>query len=236
MEALLIIFMVLVIGLCAFTVTTIVADQVNERKKQEALEKAAANKPVEPVKPVEPAEPATPVQPVQPIVVVAETVTTDEESADGQVVFAAVPKQTHSEKYKALSSEQRGWYDEIAAYAASRTEEIKSVITNGYEEYRFYGKRVIRFVIKRGVIVCEYIIANPNFSRYVSANKVAVKQAATTLKIMEAKDVGAAKDSIDIAVNYLVEERQEAKRLERERRKLARQEAAAAKAAKTNEN
>lgn len=231
MELLIIIFMILVVALCAFTITTVVADQINERRKQKRMEDDEADEPVqsaEPVAPVAAEEPVTPVE--QPIVVVAAA---DEEAQDGQVVFAAVPKQTHSEKYKALSGEQRGWYDEIAAYAASRDAVIKSVVTNGYEEYRYYGKRVVRFVIKRGVIICEYIISNTDFSRYVSANKVSVKQSAATLKIVEAKDVSAAKDSVDIAVKFLVEERQEAKRLERERRREARQKAAAAKAANT---
>lgn len=233
MEILLIIFMVLVIGLCAFTITTVALDQIYQRRKEDMMAEAEEQKPAQPTEPVAPVQPVQHVEP-QPIVVVT-TPVEEEVDTDGQVVFAAVPKQTHMEKYKALSSEQRGWYDEIAAYAASRDENIKSVITNGYEEYRYYGKRVVRFLIKRGVIICEYIIGNPEFTRYVAANKLSLKQTATTLKITDVDMVGIAKDSADYAVKYLVEERAEAKRLERERRKEARKAAAAAKAAEAKD-
>ena len=136
--------------------------------------------------------------------------------------FSAEPKQNHKYKYLALSSEQKAWYNEIADYAGN-VDEVKYVTTGGYDEYRLHGKRIVRLLIKRGTVIAEFIIANPNFSRYVSTNKISVKQSATSLKILSAKDVGAAKDSIDIAVREIREEREEAKLRQKQRRRLARQ-------------
>ena len=141
--------------------------------------------------------------------------------SDDNVKFSAEPKQSHKYKYMVLDNVQKAWYDEIAQYAES-IDDVKCVNAGGYDEYRLYGKRIVRLLIKRGTIIAEFIIANTNFSRYVSTNKISVKQTATSLKILTDKDVGVAKDSVDIAVRTVREEREDAIRRGKERRKLAR--------------
>ncbi|MCH5152451.1 MAG: hypothetical protein J1F68_00615 [Clostridiales bacterium] len=202
METLIFGFMVLVVVMCIFTVCVVVRDMLRDSNKRKTKKSADTTQ----VGQQQAAQQST-------VVIAAD---------DDQVRFSAEPKQSHKYKYMALSGEQKAWYDEIAEYA-NRVEEVKCVTTGGYDEYRLHGKRIIRLLIKRGTVICEFIIANPNFSRYVSTNKISVKQAATSLKLLTAKDVGAAKDSIDIAVREIREEREEAKRREKERRRLARQ-------------
>ena len=197
-------FMVLVAVMCIFTVSVVVRDMVSERKKRNRTNASVKEQ-------HERQEQVT----QQSVAVVAQ-------ENDDQVRFSAEPKQSHKYKYMALDSIQKAWYNEIAEYANS-FDDVKCVATGGYDEYRLYGKRVIRLLIKRGTVVAEFIIANPNFSRYVSTNKITVKQSATSLKILTAKDVGAAKDSINIAVRTIREEREETKQRGKERRKLARQ-------------
>ena len=193
-------FMVLVVVLCIFTVSVVIRDMRRERKKA--------------VDPVEVEQEHQQHIAQQSVAVIAP-------DGDDQVRFSAEPKQSHKYKYMALSVEQKAWYNEISSYA-SNVEEVKHVTTGGYDEYRLYGKRIVRLLIKRGTVIAEFIIANPNFSRYVSTNKISVKQSATALKIVTAKDVGAAKDSIDIALREIREEREEAKLRQRQRRRLAR--------------
>ena len=77
-------------------------------------------------------------------------------------------------------------------------------------------------LIKRGQIVCEFIMYNSDFKNYVNENKVAVKQAATVIKITDEAAVQAAKDSMDIVVNTINEEKEYKKQQAKERRKAAR--------------
>ena len=204
MEILVFSFMVLVAVMCIFTVSVVVRDMVRERKKRNsaALSVEAQYEHQEQIA-------------QQSVAVIAD-------ENDDQVRFSAEPKQSHKYKYMALDSVQKAWYDEIAQYASS-VDDVKYVATGSYDEYRLYGKRVIRLLIKRGQVIAEFIIANPNFSRYVSTNKITVKQSATSLKILTDKDVGAAKDSVNIAVRTIREEREEAILRGKERRRLARQ-------------
>ena len=150
------------------------------------------------------------------------------------VKFAAGQKQTLEEKYLELSPEARGWYDEIMKYAAN-VEGSKRFKNARYEEYKVGNSRIIRMLIKRGVINCEFALHNQNFKNYVNENKISVKQSATTLLIEGPETVEAAKNSIDIVIAQIAEEREYKKQLAREKRKAAK-EAAAAEAAKEAES
>ena len=257
MDIAIIIFMILVVALCAFTVYVVIRDFLRERRRHEAdeeeiseiveakLEQLEGKRESQSVvmqqliieqqsqqqqEPQPQPEPSNGKQ----ITVEEAVVAIPLDEYEGQIRFSADPKLSHKEKYRALDSVSRAWYDEIANYARA-IDDIKSVITNGYEDFKLYAKKVIRFRIKKGTVICEFVIANTNFSRYISENKMSVKQAATSFKILEASDVGAAKDSIDIAVRTIREEKEEAKRRERERRRLARQAAAQAAATTTSD-
>ena len=143
----------------------------------------------------------------------------EEEKPD--VAFNTTAKDTLEEKYLALSAEQKGYYDEIALYAANK-EDAKRFKNLRYEEFKIGKSRLVRMLIKRGQIVCEFIMYNSDFKNYVNENKVAVKQAATVIKITDEAAVQAAKDSMDIVVNTINEEKEYKKQQAKERRKAAR--------------
>lgn len=170
-------------------------------------------------------EPAVVEEPVveEPVVEeVAQTVeeeVVEEEKPD--VAFNTTAKDTLEEKYLALSAEQKGYYDEIALYAANK-EDAKRFKNLRYEEFKIGKSRLVRMLIKRGQIVCEFIMYNSDFKNYVNENKVAVKQAATVIKITDEAAVQAAKDSMDIVVNTINEEKEYKKQQAKERRKAAR--------------
>lgn len=171
-------------------------------------------------------EPAVVEEPVVEEAPVVEEVaqTVEEEVAEEEkpdVAFNTTAKDTLEEKYLALSAEQKGYYDEIALYAANK-EDAKRFKNLRYEEFKIGKSRLVRMLIKRGQIVCEFIMYNSDFKNYVNENKVAVKQAATVIKITDEAAVQAAKDSMDIVVNTINEEKEYKKQQAKERRKAAR--------------
>ena len=86
-------------------------------------------------------------------------------------------------------------------------------------------------LIKRGIINCEFILHNSDFKNYLNENKISVKQSATTMQIESEATVLAAKNSIDIVVAAIAEEKEYKKKLAREKRRAARAAEAAAEAA-----
>lgn len=139
---------------------------------------------------------------------------------DGKISFSTGTQQTIAEKYLALPSEQKGWYDEIIKYA-SAVEGSKRYYNARYEEYKVGKNRIVRLLIKRGVIHCEFILHNSDFKNYVSENKIAVKQSATTMLVEDAATVDAVKNSIDIVVAQIAEEKEYKKQRAKEKRKEA---------------
>jgi hypothetical protein len=229
MEILFMVFMVVVTVMALFAILVVLRDIVKEvllsKREREPAKKVAK---VEEVKPV--AEPvAEPVveKVAEPIVetvveepvaepVVEEVVATDDES---KVTFST-GQQTLDEKYLELSSEEKGWYDEVIKYA-SAVEGSKRFKNARYEEYKVGKNRLVRLLIKRGVINCEFILQNSNFRNYVNENKISVSQSATVIRIDSAATVDAVKDSINIVVAAINEEKEYKKQLAREKRKAA---------------
>lgn len=144
-----------------------------------------------------------------------------EENDEGKITFALGQQQTLDEKYLELPAEQRGWYDEIIKYA-SAVEGSKRVKNARYEEYKVGKNRLVRLLIKRGIINCEFILHNSDFKNYVNENKITVKQSATTMIVETAATVDAVKNSIDIVVAAIAEEKEYKKQLAREKRRAAR--------------
>ena len=144
-----------------------------------------------------------------------------EEDPEGTISFSTTQRQTLEEKYLALSAQQRGWYDEIVKYAAV-VEGSKRFKNLRYEEYKVGKNRLVRMLIKRNNVMCEFILHNSDFKNYISENKISVKQSATTMLVDSDATVEAVKNSIDIVVASIAEEKEHKKMLARERRKAAR--------------
>lgn len=199
----------------------------------EAKEKAEVKEAVTVVAVAEPAPVVEPVAEPEPVIeAIAEVPAEAEDPAEempaeeavdpeGMISFAKGQQQTLDEKYLALTQEAKGWYDEIIKYA-SAVEGSKRFKNARYEEYKVGKNRLVRMLIKRGVINCEFILHNSDFKNYVNENKISVKQAATTMLVESAATVGAVKNSIDIVVAAIAEEKEYKKQQARERRRAAR--------------
>ena len=144
------------------------------------------------------------------------------------VVFSAT-RDTIDQRYEALPDEMKGYYDEIVKYAQV-VEGNRRFKNDRYEEYKVGKNRIVRLLIKRGVIVCEFIIANSDLRNYMPDNKLKIKQAATTMKVYDETTLQAAKNAVDIAVRAIEDEKQYKKEQARAKRRAAK---AAAQEAET---
>ena len=143
-----------------------------------------------------------------------------EPTANGtSTVLALGPALTHEEKYKALSETARGWYDEIAAYAAA-VEGAKHTLSKRYEEYSIGHRKIVRLTVKRGFTVCEFILQNNDLLMYAKENQIAVSATPTILRINDEARVAAAKHTIDLVLKNIAEEKVIRRRLANERRKV----------------
>ncbi|MBR2313109.1 MAG: hypothetical protein IKA46_07490 [Clostridia bacterium] len=143
---------------------------------------------------------------------------------DGKISFSAAQQQTLDEQYRALSKEQKRFYDKIAAYAASK-EGSKCNKNQRYQEYKIGAKRIVRLRIKRGILHCEFLMINRDLRNHVSENKIPIKESATVIKVQNASTVEMVFSSIDLAVQLIEEERAYKKQLAKERRRQAKQQA-----------
>jgi hypothetical protein len=172
--------------------------------------------------PVAPSEEKAVEQVVVPVAeAVEESAVEEVVVAEDTVTFSSDKTLTIDDKYLELGANDKKNYDEIIAYA-SKVEGSRRFKNARYEEYKVGKNRLVRMLIKRGVVVCEFILPNNDFKNYVNENKLKIKSAPTVLKITDAESVQVAKDSIDIAIKAIEEEKEYKRQQTRERRKQAR--------------
>lgn len=207
-----IIFMVLVAAMCIFSVTVIVIDLKRSKKQPQADTETTATEPAA----VPSTASAAPQAEPQAAAVVAE----DEHS----VVFNA-QQLTHSEKYAQLEGDNKEWYDRIVTHVCT-VKGIKRKLSDRYEEFRLFTKRIVRLTIKKGIVQCEYSLGNDELNRFMSGSRLAVKHSTTVIKLVSEKETVAAENAIDIAVAAVLRERAERHQRDLERRREARRRAA----------
>lgn len=221
MYVLMICFIAVVLIIGIFCVVVVTRDIVTEERAKKNASEAATATPVVVYQPApapqqteepeveepkeEPAkeEPATE-EPATEETAVTEEVAEEEED-DGVVNFATGTK-TLDEKYLELTPEFKGYYDEIVRFA-NTVEGSKRYKNANYEEYKVGKNRLVRLKIKRETVICELVIPNLAFKNYVSENRVEVKQAPATIKVVDDATLSAVKDSMQIAINAIEEER-----------------------------
>ena len=221
MEILFMVFMVFVSVMCLFSALVVLRDIVKEIAESKRQAKAQRVQVVEkcletPCVLPEPPKPV--VEEVKEETVESEIAVTSVEEKEDNISFSANNKQTLDEKYASLSQKDKSRYNEIVEYA-KKVEGNRCFKNDRYEEYKVGKNRLVRMLIKRGVIICEFILQNSDFKNYVNENKISVKQSATSLKILDSASVAVAKNSIDIAVNAINEEKEYKKQLAREKRR-----------------
>lgn len=203
-------FVIAIIALCGLVVL-IVLDLVRRGKSKNQQAAAPA------------AESDAPAQPAATVVAQAETQEEPNEDAAGSVSFAVATKSaTLEEKYLDLTPQYKSYYDQIVQYAM-RKDGAKRIKNSSYEEYKLFHARLVRLQVKNGVVVCQFILVNSDFQSYIYDNKVKVKQAPIVLRVIDDETLQAAKNSIDIAYDSAMKERDRKMQIRREKIKQARE-------------
>lgn len=220
---LLFIAVVLVIGIfCVIVVCRDILLEERDRRKQQTPEKAAEDVPQPRPSEQEPTETAKPivadVEQAESETVAAEA---ENDLKDPNAVVFERATETLEEKYLALSSEQKEYYDEIVKKAAS-VEGSKCFKNTVYEEYKVGKSSVVRLKIKRGVTVCYLTISNPKVKNYVSDKKVSAKQAPVVIKVTDKATSKAVVEFIDIAAEAIEQEKADKKKQLQQRRQQRR--------------
>ena len=216
MYVLMICFIAVVLIIGIFCVVVVARDIVTEERAKKNASEAATATPVVVYQPApapqqteEPEVEESKEEPAKEEPATEETAVTEEvaeeEEDDGVVNFATGTK-TLDEKYLELTPEFKGYYDEIVRFA-NTVEGSKRYKNANYEEYKVGKNRLVRLKIKRETVICELVIPNLAFKNYVSENRVEVKQAPATIKVVDDATLSAVKDSMQIAINAIEEER-----------------------------
>lgn len=216
MYVLMICFIAVVLIIGIFCVVVVARDIVNEERAKKNASEAATATPVVVYQPApapqqteEPEVEESKEEPAKEEPATEETAVTEEvaeEAEDDGVVNFATGTKTLDEKYLELTPEFKGYYDEIVRFA-NTVEGSKRYKNANYEEYKVGKNRLVRLKIKRETVICELVIPNLAFKNYVSENKVEVKQAPATIKVVDEATLSAVKDSMQIAINAIEEER-----------------------------
>ena len=235
LQIVVIVFMTFLCALCLFAVVVIARDIVyenarmrREREKERALEKMQTTAIAQPVaevieQPVAPA-PAPEPEVVEEVVATTSEEVEEESEEDENAVAFSRHTQTMEEKYEMLSTEFKRYFDDIAKHALSK-EGVKEFKFGSSYDYKIGSYRVVRMMIKRGEIVCEYKFIDRDFRTYASTSNVKMKQSATAVRVLDASAVGVAKDGIDLVCTQIADDKQFKKELAKEKRREKRKEA-----------
>lgn len=188
-----IIFLVLMIVMTGFTAGVLINELVSSRKQSEQKSEAA--------------EPAP-----------AETVATPETAATQYEAAPVVTVPTHEEKYAALNDETRGLYKEVASYAAA-VEGARQKVNKSCEQYAIGSKKIVGLSIKNDVVICSFTLRNSNFFAQEGESKIMISTASITTKITDSECVSAAKNTIDMVVQSINDEKALKQQLANERRR-----------------
>lgn len=194
METVLLVYMVFACFMCLFAVVVAITQIVQDAKGQRIEKRTPELVKVEPIK----------------------------EEVGNAISFSVANNLTLDEKYQTLAPEYKCYYDEIVQYAMMK-DSVKCYKTTRYEEYKIRKTRLVRLQIKRGVVICEFILLNEDFKNYITENKVSVKQSPVVLRVLNPEAVQAAKNSIDIAVKTAAVEKERQVELKRTKQREAKE-------------
>lgn len=149
------------------------------------------------------------------------------------VVLVRTERLKYADAYAALSSIQRGFADELIAYAEGKGETRE--VSAAYAVTIYYlTKPVLQVHIRRGTVFAKVYVPNTSVAEYAGVNNVSIKEKPIDVKIDAPEKVGRAKDLIDIARANIEEGRARRAQAVRERRRQKRLEKYAAQLKEDN--
>lgn len=145
----------------------------------------------------------------------------NEPSLENAVVFASAG-QSLEEAFRALSREQKDFYERLRAYALEKTGTIANK-TQSYESIKIGRKNIVKFSIKRNTTVAAFSLEHPLLKQYKKQSGEdegdAIKIKPTEVFVSNVAAFKAAKDMIDIVVRQIDVEREEARKQRNSKKK-----------------
>ena len=143
------------------------------------------------------------------------------ELTDKSIVFESnkQEKVTFIDKYAALSSEARARYDSIVAYILANPD-CKKVEASNAVTFKCKTDKIVRVMIKRGVVILNFLLANTDLNRFVREEGIkTIKINPVVIKLETDSDLVLAKQTADITIENIREEQQYRKERNRELRR-----------------
>ena len=144
------------------------------------------------------------------------------ELGENSIVFerGEPEKQTFAEKFAALSEEDQARFNDVEAYilqdSLCRKIEAPSAVT-----YKYKTGKIARVVIKRGVAVFNFMLANTDLNRFVREEGIKnIKIAPVAIRLEDDGDAALIKQTVDIALANIKEDAEYRKEKKKERRRL----------------
>lgn len=135
-------------------------------------------------------------------------------SPENAVVFASAG-QSLEEAFRALSREQKDFYERLRAYALEKTGTVANK-TQSYESVKVGRKNIVKFSIKRNTTVAAFSLEHPLLKQYKKQSGEdegdAIKIKPTEVFVSNVAAFKAAKDMIDIVARQIEVEREEARK------------------------
>ena len=143
------------------------------------------------------------------------------ELTDKSIVFESnkQEKETFIDKYAALTAEARTRYDSIVAYILANPD-CKKVEASNAVTFKCKTDKIVRVMIKRGVVVLNFLLANTDLNRFVREEGIkAIKINPVVIKLETDSDLVLAKQTADITIENIREEQQYRKERNKELRR-----------------
>lgn len=143
------------------------------------------------------------------------------ELTDKSIVFESNKqvKESFIDKYAALSPEARTRYDSIVAYILANPD-CKKVEASNAVTFKCKTDKIVRVMIKRGVVILNFLLANTDLNRFVREEGIkAIKINPAVIKLETDSDLVLAKQTADITIENIREEQQYRKERNRELRR-----------------
>lgn len=143
------------------------------------------------------------------------------ELTDKSIVFESNKqvKESFIDKYAALSPEARTRHDSIVAYILANPD-CKKVEASNAVTFKCKTDKIVRVMIKRGVVILNFLLANTDLNRFVREEGIkAIKINPVVIKLETDSDLVLAKQTADITIENIREEQQYRKERNRELRR-----------------
>lgn len=145
----------------------------------------------------------------------------EEVDEENSVILVRSATVTYADAYSTLTEQEKGYADEILAYAKSK-EEAKEIVNDRAATVYLGKKQIVRLFIRKGTVCVKLIMPNTTLNEYADNNDLNIKEKPIDIKVTKPELVGSVKDIIDLVYDALVINRNRREEEKKERRRQAR--------------